>query len=291
MRLLLVSAAALTLASAAAACIHPPKNWEGSLEQTGQSALVFWHKGVEDLVIKPAFRAKGKSAPPSLAWVVPVPTVPTSYGVTKARAFKDLDTAWTKLDPQKRGMRKGSNSPEDSVAEGGIKLLKSAVAGEYAIQPIKVTGPAGGVALNAWLTKNGFPAVPTANMAYYLQRKWVWLCVKTDTKAAVGELRPLRITFKTPRIVYPLKFSTHQGTFGLTLWVLTQDEVPSARTAAKVFGLSAAQRRFKLPSSVLACAKGVKLSGPVHVLKLQSAAMKGKAIQAWKTDLEFQPAK
>ena len=111
--------------------------------------------------------------------------------------------------------------------------MKRIKVGEYSIQPIKTTGKESGEALNAWLKGNGFGAVPTANMNYYLERNWVWLAVKAELPQArvskpeeieaKGTLKPLRISFATPTIVYPLKFSTHQGVFDVTLYVVTAE--------------------------------------------------------------------
>lgn len=294
---------ALTLAlgasSLAAACIHTPATWEGSLEQTGQSAIAFWDQGVQDLVIRPAIRVKGvKGAegsrrvtpPQSFAWVVPVPTAPTSYGVVEAEAFSSLFEAWEANAPRRRGERSAPDSNMSDKSMGGIELLPSAVVGEYTIQPIKTVGADGAVALNAWLTSNGFGAVPSENMAYYVERDWVWLCVRADMKVAEGDLRALRATFKTPEVVYPLKFSTHQGTFALTLWVVTKGELPTLPATCQEHGLTSERRRFELPKATSAAATGTKLTGAVLVTKVSSAGLSGAQITKWKRDLAFTPA-
>ena len=65
---------------------------------------------------------------------------------------------------------------------------------------------------------------------YYISREWIWLAVKVnppegeEALAAEGELRPLRISFASSRIVYTLKFSAHQGTFDVNLYVVTSAE-------------------------------------------------------------------
>jgi len=288
-RALVALSLSLTAASLAAACIHPPKDWKGSLSQTGQAAMILWKDGVEDLVIKPTYESKSAAPPAELAWVVPVPSVPKSYGTVEVSAFKDLYEAWEKARPKLRS--KGARSANGPRAQG-IKLLPKAVVGDYTIQPIEARGEESGPALNAWLGSNGFSTVPSENMAYYLERKWVWLCVKAKTKAAKGDLRPLRITFETPRIVYPLKFSTHQGTFAVTLWVITEEPLAEGwGDDASAYGFSGPQLSFPLPKSVAEAAAGTKLSGEVSVTKLQHPALEGEKIARWKRDFQLEPAK
>ena len=279
----------LACGSLAAACIHPPADWKGSLSQTGQTAMIFWKDGVEDLVIKPTYQSKSAAPPAELAWVVPLPNEPKSYGTVDVAAFQDLFEAWEKARPKLRA--KGARSANAPRAQG-IKLLPKAVVGDYTIQPIEARGKESGPALNAWLEGNGFSTVPLENMAYYLEREWVWLCVKAKTKAAKGDLRPLRITFETPRIVYPLKFSTHQGTFAVTLWVITEQPLADGwGDAASVYGFSGPQLSFPLPKSVAEAAAGTKLSGEGSVTKLQHPQLKGEGIARWKRDFQLEPAK
>lgn len=278
----------LSLAALADACIHAPKGYDGSVEQTSQSAIVFWDAGVEDLVIKPAFQAKGSKAPASLAWVIPVPAQPTSYGEVQGKAFKDLFEAWERENrPKSMNRARGAKS-----APGGIELLEPAIAGDYAIQPIKATGAQGAEALNAWLSQNGFGQVPAENMSYYVEREWIWLCVKAQPSSSSGDLKPLRVTFPSKEPVYPLKFSTHQGTFALTLWVITKQPLRSLELLPKDYGVNARQAtRFRLPKSVQDCAKGTKLGNEVVLTKVTRRALTGEAIRAWKADLAFLPAK
>lgn len=278
----------LCLLAPSAACIHAPKDYAGSVAQSGQTAIVFWDQGVEDLVLRPAYVSKGGKAPASLAWVIPVPSAPQSYGIVKESAFQALFKAWERNESLATDSLR---SAPKGRSNGGIEFLKKAVVGEYEIQPIKATGPAGAKALNAWLVAKGFGAVPEENMAYYVQREWVWLCVKANTRAASGKLRPLRVTFKTPRPVYPLKFSTHQGTFDLTLWVVTRKPLKDLAKVRKTFGVSAPFASLELPEATRKAAKGVKLKGRVIVTRVQRRQLKGEVIAGWEEDLSFEPAK
>jgi hypothetical protein len=155
-----------------------------------------------------------------LGWVVPVPTTPDHYEVESNDVFADVARLTA---PQKKSIRRRAKSKS---AGGSIQILAAVDVGRYRVQPIKTHGKAAGPALNAWLTTNGFGPVPSENMAYYLERNWTFLAVRIRPKSgkkldANGALQPLRISFRTPKIVYPLKFSSHQGTFSVTLFVVT----------------------------------------------------------------------
>src|SRR5271155_2837986 len=72
------------------ACLHPPRDYKGTLTATTQEALVFYRDGREDLVLKVNYKLQGdNNLPAGLAWVVPVPNKPDSYALTTPGAFAD----------------------------------------------------------------------------------------------------------------------------------------------------------------------------------------------------------
>jgi len=247
LRPLRLAACLSLLAAPAFACLHMPADFAGSVEQSAQGGIVIWNDGHEELILKNDFviRAEsGAAMPSSLAWVIPVPNEPTRYGVESPDLFESMFNLW-EAEAERWRDRTGKvvheevskgwgarNSPADSVdtdSVEGIELLEKHQVGAYEIQPIRTTGPESGPALNAWLTESGFSEVPAANMAYYVERDWVWLAVKVNAAknesslSATGQLEPLRISFPSEQIVYPLKFSSHQGTFDVALWVITAE--------------------------------------------------------------------
>src|SRR5712691_7776595 len=170
-----------------------------------------------------------KELPRSLAWVVPVPAVPDHYAVEPAKVFEELFKLVEESRPRPPAFSRGV-----SVAAVALKkILQRVTVGEYEIQPIRARGADAGPALNAWLSENGFGAVPVENMKYYLDASWTFLAVKMSppqdrtSLEKEGGFRPLRISFASNRIVYPLKFSSHQGAFGVTLYVLTEQGLAS----------------------------------------------------------------
>lgn len=219
------------------ACLHPPRSYKGSLEETGQQAVIFFADGREELVLRVDYKLgpEGK-LPETLAWVVPTPTVPDHYAVASPKALEDLfrfgEDTWN--------LERGRNSLGEDQ-HSSIELLAKVTVGEYEIQPIRATGREAGPELNAWLTRNDFGEVPQANMQYYLDHGWTFLAIKIlkdkakESLEAEGGFRPLRIGFATDRIVYPLKFSSHQGTFDVTLYLVTPAKLDVAEQV-KPFG-------------------------------------------------------
>jgi hypothetical protein len=62
---------------------------------------------------------------------------------------------------------------------------------------------------------------------YYVKRNWTFLAIEVapkqgnDSLKLEGRLPPVRVSFPSESIVYPLKFETHQGEFPVTLHVVT----------------------------------------------------------------------
>lgn len=274
------------------ACIHGPEDYVGEFHQEGQQALAVWDGGQEDLFLRPTVVFE-EAAPAEIAWVIPVPSVPSHYAEDKGRALEDLVQRYRNLT-RPRSARNSPDNGADSVESlperEPIELLEAKVAGDYTIQPIKAHGEAGAKALGEWLQTNGFGVVPAENMRYYVEREWVWLCVKAKPSGRKAKLAPLQITFATPRVVYPLKFSTHQGTFALELFVVTKAPCPDVAKQAKPYGLQHRSLELELPASTAAALKGAKLSGRVSLTRLYHPGLSGEAIVGWERDLTLNPA-
>lgn len=312
-------AVALTLTSwqPSVACLHLPATYEGSIEQLAQGGLIVYHQGVEDLILNNTFLVTGAARPESVAWVVPVPTKPMSYSVVEdASLFKDLFDTWDEDESRVRD-RTGTVlwEPPPSYSFGtlggakGIDLLEQHSVGPYEIAVIQASDAD---ALNAWLAKKGFGTVPPQNMSFYIDNGHTWVCVKTRPEGMDGEFKPLRMRFQTPKIVYPLKFSSHQGTFNVNLYVVTDEPLPlpvsknSPPGADRISlsghtvpgqtqnGFDVSGRWFALPESAAKLAKERGLRHEVgtkvpYLTKISARQLVGAGVSEWTTDLEFTP--
>jgi hypothetical protein len=248
----LATALTLLLASSAVACLHAPQDSGLKIEQEGQTAVIFWADGRQELFLSVDYEVKGgvpnrKSASTGLAWVIPVPSAPDSYQVAEAGLFDLARAAWHEAKPKVPAIESDgplARSLGPKSASRGIRLLEKVDVGDYEIQPIQTKDKESGAALNAWLTGNGFAEVPAGNMAYYLERSWTWLAVKAKPAAGAtkGKLKPLQISFASDEIVYPLKFSSHQGKFRVELYVVTEKPLAD-------FSLRDGAYRYSKPAS------------------------------------------
>lgn len=261
--LALSSLAVLCVAAPAMACLHPPSGFTGKVEESSQQIIVLHHDGEEELILQVDYKlAKGDKAPEHIAWVVPTPSLPHGYKVEDPKLFRELSGLVKQQDEKPKpksigGLRRGRGVPNGLVVHAKVSV------GEYEITPLEARGADAGKALNGWLTKGGYGAVPEANMAWYLKRNWTFLAIKINPQKATGDLgkagafRPLRIAFASDELVVPLKFSSHQGSFDVTITVITESlQLDAMRSAAAPFGFSAVAwvRELKIPDS----AKAVK---------------------------------
>jgi hypothetical protein len=210
-------------ADAFAGCLHTLRQYQGSVEATSQQALIFWRVGREELILKVDDKLQAADRTlPRLAWVVPVPARPDGYAVVESPEIFEEAFRLTEGPPTRGG-----------PAVSRITVVQQVDVGEYRITALKAKGPAAAQALNRWLSKQGFRAIPRAHMQYYTDRKWTFLAIQVNPEKGAaslkqrGGLRPLRLSFAANQIYYPLKFAAHQGVFNVTVYVFTERPVSS----------------------------------------------------------------
>jgi hypothetical protein len=241
----LLTAALCLLPALSAACIHAYAPQPVAVGQTKQTALLIHQDGVEDLIINVGYRAEAPVE--RLAWVLPVPNVPTRYRTADSALFDEL-YSWVELQrkpPLPRGLRTLSTSSAQAV---GLTVLDSVRTGPYQIQPLQATGDAGIAALTTWMTSNGFTPIPREQLSYYVERRWTFLAVRIDSVSekldAEGGLPPLHVRFASEQAVYPLKLSTHMGEFPVRLYLVTKESLaPSDFETARAWGFHVAGAR------------------------------------------------
>lgn len=252
-RLVLLGALVLLVGGTALACIHPPRDYKGTVASTAQKAIIFWREGREELILKVNYALKGEGpAPANLGWVIPVPNKPDSYAVTSPKVFEEAFQLAESYQLPPRG-------PTNSLSTN-LKVEKISV-GEYNIAVLQARGPDAARELNDWLVKEDFSPYPVGNMKYYLDRDWTFLAVRINAPEAeksvakAGGLRPLRISFAADQIYYPLKFSSGSGEFKVLAHVFTEKALPKTEILAyRLNVLTEAEGGEGLGSSLLASA-------------------------------------
>ena len=206
------------------ACIHVPRTYKGTVTEKTKEALLF-HDGVNShLIIKTNLQAASGSLPDTMAWVIPLPSLPSHYEEVDPAIFQEMFTVVEKANAKReREQSKGIETASSGTAPSGIRIHPTQIVGSYQIQPIEIIDvKSAGGELNHWLLANGFGSVPTKNQGYYLKRGAVFLALKIHgLKGKLTDIKPLHIVYKAHTLSLPLKFSTHSGVFGVEMYAFT----------------------------------------------------------------------
>jgi hypothetical protein len=179
----------------------------------GETALVQHSGGIEQITLSMAVHGTSKKA----AWIMPVPSA-AKVELGDSELFWRLD----RMTQPKRVVKKtywpfrdlgigGSRNEVGAAAPAsGVNVRQQMVLGPFAVTRLDGSS---GTAVTDWLGRNGYvvPATLAANLTPYLTEKWeivaVKLAPKRDGETLSGATPPLRLTFASQRIVYPMRLS------------------------------------------------------------------------------------
>ena len=210
--------------------IHPPTAFadggfvfpKGSfMYEPIQQALIDYDSDTktEQLSIQPGFYGDATS----FAWIVPVPNLP-EVTLAEKRLFRDLDGLTRPVYRSRDGDwdclgNRGVYSPD--AADGGYEIISSQLVGYYQTLVLAATEAP---ALLEFLTELGFLhednlETTTAIINDYVERSWYFVAMQVDSTALAelnpyghyghysGGLDPIRLTFDSDEIIYPMKIS------------------------------------------------------------------------------------
>jgi hypothetical protein len=180
-----------------------------------ERALIAWDGAVEDILM--SFNVSGSSE--RAAWVMPVPSA-AEVSLGDAKVFSELarltaprveyrDDWWPTFD----WLASGSNSSLDTAGAPGGGAVN--VLDRQRIGPFDVTRLSAGdsTALAKWLADNGFPNPDglDENLSAYVAEHWEVVAIKLASADAgevlTGDLQPLRLSFASDALVYPMRLS------------------------------------------------------------------------------------
>ena len=188
--------------------IFPPPDYY--VAETDQKAVLFYDKGVETLILSITFTGNAKD----FAWVVPTPSRPE---VDKASSELFLSLEELTRPPRGRQWTDGYNlGAAPAMEKSAVEVLETKEVGIY---EIKVLAASKADALAKWLSENGyqFPEKGGYVLEDYIKNKWYYTAVKirpevvwkdVTEKLRTGQAAPLKLTFKSDKIVYPLKITS-----------------------------------------------------------------------------------
>jgi hypothetical protein len=168
-----------------------------------EQALIVFAGGREEILTS----VQLLSDKPGAAVIFPVPGVPEvgalpsdtlfSYlaEVTKPEERVEEQIIWRNLNAGGTG----------AAPPGGVNVLGQEIIGGYSVARLQADDP---TALQAWLDDNGYRAPPGAEpiLRAYIDASWKFVAVKlAPNQQAAGALKPLRMAFDSPEIVYPMR--------------------------------------------------------------------------------------
>ncbi len=219
------------------ACIHTPSLYKGVVTERLKEAFMYHDGKLAHLVLRTSLLASGE-LPETMAWVIPLPSLPTVMEEADEGIFNELFALTVSPPPPPlpeapAGAQTVAAIPGSASKPPEIRIHPVTVAGNYRLQPIEILSDTAGDELNEWLKQNGFGFVPPENQRYYLRKGAVFLTVKLGAlQGNYAEIKPLHLAYKAEHPSFPLKFSTHSGTFDLTLYTLTPDKQSTDALAA-----------------------------------------------------------
>jgi hypothetical protein len=222
--LIVLLGACLAVAVPASACgcgAYIPR--EGDAHVTQERALVRWDGTTEDIVMALSVEGSSREA----AWILPVPTE-ADVSLADARLFDALQE-FTKPEVRVERIRM-----EDGATGGAppgsppVTLLERQQLGPFDVSTLAATDAN---ALSEWLATNGyrFPELMADALTPYVEEGWVYVAVRLtpgEGTDLTGTLDPLRVTFPSDRIVYPMRLSAlAHSSLPVFLYVLAEHRV------------------------------------------------------------------
>jgi hypothetical protein len=204
----------------------------------GENALVQHSGGTEQITLSMSVRGESKKA----AWIMPVPAA-AKVDLGDQDLFYRLDqltrpkrvvkkTYWPFRDLGIMGSGRGDSAGAPAPG-AAVNVRQQMVLGPFAVT--RLTGSSG-TAVTDWLRTNGYvvPRTLAANLTPYLTEKWeivaVKLAPKQDGESLSGSTPPLRLTFASDRIVYPMRLSKGATTTQtVTVYVAAEHRVDATQ--------------------------------------------------------------
>lgn len=292
------------------ACMMVPKDFEGRISQNRHQAILIHHGNQEELILRINYKITGAKAPSQFAWIITTPTEPSAYHLADANIFSETSRWADRLTQPPRKKRPTARAlgalANDAKPAAALEFGKREVVGPYDIQPVRARGRDALVALNQWLSENGFPTEDPDHMKYFIDKEFTFLCVKiqsapgADAVASSALLPPLHLTFESENPYYPLLFSSRQGVFDVELITLTDQSLDyggSYHALTKQLRWSAPRYRKNvpvqaddLPPSLAAAMKKSKKAAKqanwkLNVIRGSRVNAEPFAIAGWKSDV------
>ena len=179
-----------------------------------ERALITWDGTTEDILM--SFGVTGSSD--KAAWVMPVPSA-ARVTLGEAEVFDELRRLTAPRVEQRESwwptfswLMAGATAPDTAGAPRGapVDVLSNQRIGPFDVTRLAADDP---TALATWLSDKGFPHPDglDRNLAPYLADGWEVVAIQLvpagQDESLSGDLQPLRLSFATDSLVYPMRLS------------------------------------------------------------------------------------
>ncbi|MFD4226660.1 DUF2330 domain-containing protein [Streptomyces sp. NPDC058545] len=196
-----------------------------------ETSVVGWDGRTEQIVMRLTVRGDAADA----AWIMPVPHR-ASVELGDRALFSELETLTAPVPATRHhfwprsgdwpfaGSGDGAAAAAPPGAAPPVQVVGREQLGPFDVARLAATDPE---ALQTWLARNGFelPDRLATALQPYVDRKWEYVAVRLAPRdkdaLLLGELDPLRLSFTSARLVYPMRLSKLASTpQSLGLYVL-----------------------------------------------------------------------
>lgn len=191
------------------------------MEEPKQEAVIFYENGQETLILSPAFRGNSDD----FVWLIPVPNRPEVASVA-SEVFTQLALFTTPSHTATwQAVPFGFFRPaevyfEDYEEEAQAEVITVAQK-QIEYYDVLVLNSDDPYALSDWLKNHGYAASADLidSLDDYIDEEWHFILVRYDASRGVnnslwqGTAQPLKISFASPKILYPFKLNSAKGVF------------------------------------------------------------------------------
>jgi LPXTG-motif cell wall-anchored protein len=191
---------------------------EGSIDVTQERAIIRWDGQTEDIIMALQVQGDAKEA----AWIMPVPS-PAQVKLGDPKMFDFLQEFTKPRIETITVIGDAAPAAQAPAAAPPVTLLDRREIGLYDVSTLAATNA---TALTDWLNVNGykFPEAAAKVLQPYVDQGWYYIAARispSKTSEVKGELDPLWMTFKSNRVVYPMRpTALARGQVGVSLYIL-----------------------------------------------------------------------
>ncbi|MHC4665869.1 MAG: DUF2330 domain-containing protein [Planctomycetota bacterium] len=202
--------------------------WQKGVDLYGpsQKAIILYDEGIEDLILQVKYKGEASD----FAWIVPVPSKPEVKAVD-GDIFAEV-SEYTQL--REYGRHLGTGKGRMGGMEEKVEVIERKKVSVYDVAVLNAKDAA---ALVKWLNQNGFsfPDRGGQILEEYIEKKWTFAALRihpdeeklwVEKSLNEGTLVPLKFTFASKEIVYPLKISSlNKGETEVLVYAFYEDAV------------------------------------------------------------------